>query len=54
MHRLIKKIYQFKSKKQFDKEFDFNYGILLGKGNFGKVRSCKSKFYFKDEDKKEY
>ena len=50
--QINKKIYHFKSKKEFDNEFDFNDGIYLGKGNFGEVRSCKSKFDFKDKDKK--
>ena len=38
-----KKLYHFKTKKQFLEEFDFNKGIFLGKGTYGTVRKCISK-----------
>ena len=37
------KVYNFKSKREFDEEFDFSSGIFLGKGGFGEVRKCISK-----------
>ena len=37
---LNKTFYYFKSKKDFDKEFDFNKGKYLGKGAFGLVKKC--------------
>ena len=36
-------LYQFKNKKQFDKEFNFKIGKILGKGTFGIVKKCLSK-----------
>ena len=38
-----KYLYQFKNKKQFDNEFNFSIGKLLGKGTFGIVKKCFSK-----------
>ena len=40
-------LYQFKNKKQFDNEFNFSIGKLLGKGTFGIVKKCLSKLYKK-------
>ena len=40
-------LYSFKNKKQFEKEFNFDIGKLLGKGTFGIVKKCLSKIYKK-------
>ena len=40
-------LYSFKNKKQFENEFSFNIGKLLGKGTFGIVKKCLSKLYKK-------
>ena len=40
-------LYSFKNKKQFENEFDFNIGKILGKGTFGIVKKCLSKIYKK-------
>ena len=37
-------MYNFKTKEEFNTEFDFNNGIFLGKGGFGEVKKCKSNF----------
>ena len=42
-----KYLYQFKNKKQFNKEFNFKIGKELGKGTFGIVKKCLSKLYKK-------
>ena len=34
---------QIKTKEEFDNEFDFKKGKLLGKGGFGEVNKCMSK-----------
>ena len=41
-------LYKFKTKIDFENEFDFNSGQILGKGAFGIVKKCKSKFDEKD------
>ena len=33
-------LYQFKNKKEFDIEFNFTAGKILGKGTFGLVKKC--------------
>ena len=38
-----KETYHFKSEKEFEEEFDFQKGDLLGKGTFGIVKRCISK-----------
>ena len=38
-------LFQFKTKKEFENEFDFRSGKLLGKGTFGIVNKCFSKLY---------
>ena len=40
-------LYSFKNKKQFENEFNFTLGKLLGKGTFGIVKKCFSKLYKK-------
>ena len=35
-------MYNFKTKEEFDNEFDFENGIILGKGAFGEVKICIS------------
>ena len=40
-------LYQFKNKKEFDNEFNFRAGKLLGKGTFGLVKKCLSQIYKK-------
>ena len=44
MKKVNETFYNFKSKKDFDKEFDFSSGTYLGEGAFGRVNSCKSNF----------
>ena len=36
-------LFQFKTKKEFDNEYNFRSGKLLGKGTFGIVKKCLSK-----------
>ena len=40
-------LFQFKTKKEFDNEFNFKLGKILGKGTFGIVKKCLSKKYKK-------
>ena len=42
-----KYLYSFKTKYQFEKEFNFKAGKELGKGTFGIVKKCFSKLYNK-------
>jgi len=40
-------LYKFKSKIEFEKEFNFKTGELLGKGSFGIVKKCFSRLDYK-------
>ena len=40
-------LFQFKNKKEFDIEFNFKAGKILGKGTFGIVKKCLSLRYKK-------
>jgi len=42
-------LYKFKTKVEFEQEFNFKIGKILGKGTFGIVKKCLSK-----KDKKFY
>ena len=39
---LKEKLFNLKSKKEFEFEFNIKLGYLLGKGSFGKVYKCNS------------
>ena len=36
-----KQFYHFKSRYDFEDEFSYNNGIILGEGTFGLVKKCK-------------
>ena len=42
LEEINKEFYHFKSKRDYETEFDFNNGLLLGEGAFGIVRRCTS------------
>jgi len=39
-------LYKFKNQEEFENEFNFKDGKLLGKGTFGLVKKCFSKLDF--------
>ena len=42
LENIIKDFYHFKNQKEFQNEFDFHKGKLLGEGAFGLVKKCTS------------
>ena len=42
INELKDKLYNLKSRKEFESEFNIKLGYLLGKGSFGKVYKCNS------------